>query len=155
MAEKKTVSFMETLRYPADQVWSAVGDFAKPQHWHWAFEECYIVDEGEGVFRRLTTVDGREFSQQLTVCDEDRRAIGWMQLSGADSVMCEIIETTLTITDAGEGQCNLEWRADYVPINCSVESHVASLLGDNIVASVASLTRYLATMSPNHSGVDS
>lgn len=108
--EKVTVVAKVTA--PAEDVWRLIGGWNALPEWHPAVETSAL--ESGGQLRRLTLIDGSEFTERLeNLCDTTR---SYTYSIVSSPLPCAEYCSTISVISEGE-RSTVEWSSSFAPLN--------------------------------------
>ena len=106
-----TFDYRETLNIPIDVVWAELSDFGALLNWLPRGDESTLTTEGEGIgmVRNMVLPNLGEAQHRLDALDHDNQVITYSMTKGFPAGMLGYT-VTVSLSDAGEGQCTILWE---------------------------------------------
>ena len=113
------------LDVPIDSAWAVLADFGG--FLNWAGGEgatAEIIGDGIGMVRDMDLPGLGNIAEKLTVLDHETRTLGYELVKGTPVGMgsygCRV-----NLTEAGDGQCQINWHGMFEPVEGTPTDQVA------------------------------
>ena len=101
------------INAPADAVWNTVRDFGGIGKFIASVKGCTVEGTGVGAVRTLDFGEGPAIVERLEKLDDQARSLTYSIVSAP--LPMEGYVSTMTVRDAGQGRCGLDWSCVFTP----------------------------------------
>lgn len=120
LADANELTTTQTIRIkaPPETVWAVVGDFGGLAKWLPPIAESHLVLKSrneEGAIRALLRANGTRVTEKLTEYDPYNMRLSYTYVDG--QVAASDYFSTMTVTDAGNGESIVTWAARFKRVN--------------------------------------
>lgn len=102
-----------TIGASAADVWKTVSDFGGIAKLGGGVTSCTLEGEGVGSVRTITLGTGAVIKERLESCDEAAHSLSYSIIEAPLPLKDYV--STMKLTDAGDGQCELAWSSTFEP----------------------------------------
>jgi hypothetical protein len=122
----------------AEQLWQAIGSFARIGDWHPMFERVEAQGENKGSMRTIQLVGGAKIVERLEEVSPTERLYRYSITESPLPISNYVSE--IRVKDNGDGSSTVEWSSDFA-VNTSNENDVVKTIQEVYQSGLDNLNR--------------